>query len=103
MFTWWVGPVQCKTRREIAGCQCDWKGEGVGSDEAEDAGHGLSAAWGQPRPWVSVGQAAEGWPESALAVLGWLGVIRRLRVSTYRFLLMAISFSVVSDYDLHMG
>ena len=53
------------------------------SDDAEDAGHALSAVWEQPRalgervarPWRA-GQCPP------LAVLGWLGVIRRLRVST---------------------
>ena len=103
MFTCWVGPAQCKKCRESAGCQWCWEGEGVRSDDAEDAGHALSAVWEQPRalgervarPWRA-GQCPP------LAVLGWLGVIRRLRVSTYLFLLMAISFSVVSDYDLHM-
>ena len=54
MFTWWVRPVQCKKHRESAGCQCEWEGQEVGSDDAEDAGHALSAAWGQPRPWVSI-------------------------------------------------
>ena len=103
MFTWWVGPVQCKKSRESAGCWCDWEGEGVRGDDAEDAGPTLSAVWGQPRALGELvdrqRRAGKGQPP---AVLGWLGVIRRLRVSTYLFLLMA-SFSVVSDYDLHMG
>lgn len=74
------------------------------SDDAEDAGHTLAVTRGQP------GVLGEGLDRQRRAGPGsapcsaWLvgGVMGRLRVSPCLSLLIAISFSIVSDYDLHI-